>query len=66
MKKQEGVKSVLVSGMRSTVVMKEGTSLKEEELRDAMGALRLKLISVKVVDQPIPVVVYNMKVKGAT
>lgn len=63
---QDGVKSVLVSGMRSTVVMKEGKSLSEEKLTDAMGAKKLKLVSVKVVEQPVATIVYNMKVKGAT
>lgn len=60
------MKSVLVSGMRSTVVMKEGKSLSEEKLTDAMGAKKLKLVSVKVVEQPVATIVYNMKVKGAT
>jgi prolyl-tRNA editing enzyme YbaK/EbsC (Cys-tRNA(Pro) deacylase) len=52
--------------MRATVVMEEGKTLDEDKVRDALGAKRLKFVSLEVVDRPIPKAMYNMKAKGVT
>lgn len=63
---QVGVKTIVVSGMRSTVVMKKGAQLNEEKVRDALGSRRLKFVSLEVVDRPQPKAIYHMTVKGVT
>ena len=66
MRQQGGVKNIVLSGMRATVVMEEGKTLDEDKVRDALGAKRLKFVSLEVVDRPIPKAMYNMKAKGVT
>ena len=66
MKKQDGVKNIILSGMRATVVMEEGKELEQKKVVDALGALRIKFVSMEVVDRPTPVAVFNMKAKGVT
>lgn len=63
---QEGVENIILSGMRATVVMKEGTDLDEAKVRDALGAKKLKFVSMKVVDRPAPKAMFNLKAKGVT
>ncbi len=46
--------------------MKEGTSLDEAKVRDALGAKKLKFVSMEVVDRPAPKAMFNLKAKGVT
>ena len=63
---QEGVKNMILSGMRATVVMEQGRSLDEAKVKEALGAKRLKFVSMEVVDRPIPKAMFNLKAKGVT
>lgn len=62
----DGVQNVLLSGMRATVVMEKGKKLDEPKVRDALGAKKLKFVSMAVVGRPSPKVMYNLKAKGVT
>ena len=66
MSTQAGVKTILLSGMRATVVMEEGKTLNEAKVREALGAQRLKFVSMSVVERPVPKAMYNMTAKGVT
>ena len=63
---QDGVKKIVVSGMRSTIVMEEGKVLSEEKIRDALGERRLKFVSMELVARPAPKAIFFMKVAGVT
>ena len=63
---QDGVKSIILSGMRATVVMEEGEKLDEAKVKEAILAKRLKFIGMEVVDRPVPVAMYNLAAKGVT
>lgn len=64
MEKQDGVKKVILSGMRATVRMEDGKSLDKEKITDAFGAHRLKLVSMEVVERPAPVAIFHMQASG--
>lgn len=66
LKKQEGVKTILLSGMRATVVMEDGAKLDEAKVKDAFAPMRLTFVSMEVVDRPVPVAMYNLAAKGVT
>ena len=50
--------------MRATVVMDEGKSLNEEKVKGALGAKKLKFVSMEVVERPVPKAMFNLKAKG--
>lgn len=60
------MKKILVSGLRTSVVMEEGKALDEEKVKDALGAQKLKFVSMEVVERPLPKVIFNMEAKGIT
>jgi hypothetical protein len=63
---QPGVKNIVLSGMRATVVMEEGVKLDEAKVKEAIVAKRLKFVSMEVVNRPVPVAMFNMAAKGVT
>lgn len=66
MSAQEGVKKILLSGLRATVVMQKGKALDEAKVRDALGSKKLKFVSMEIVERAIPKAMFNMKAKGVT
>lgn len=66
MTSQEGVKNVILSGMRATVVMEEGQELSETKVKDALGSKSLKFVSMETVERPAPKVMFNTPAKGVT
>jgi hypothetical protein len=63
---QEGVKNIILSGMRATVIMEEGKALAEAKVTDALGARKIKFLSMEVVDRAVPAVMFNLKATGVT
>ena len=55
---------MLLSGMRTTLVMEEGKSLDEAAVKEAVEAKRLKFVSLEVVERPQPDFVYRIPAKG--
>ena len=66
MSAHDGVKNIILSGMRATVVMEEGKTLDEAKIKESLGAKKLKFVSMEVVDRRIPTVMFNLKAKGVT
>ena len=62
----EGVRKILVSGLRASVVMEEGKTLVEAKVKDALGAQKLNFVSMEVVERPLPKVIFKMEAKGVT
>ena len=66
MESQPGVKNIVLSGMRATVVMQDGKKLDEAKVKEAIVAKRLKFVSMEVANRPVPVAMFNMAAKGVT
>ena len=64
MEEQEGIKTMLLGGLRTTLLMEEGKELDEAEVKKAVEAKRLKFISFEVIERPQPTVVYRIEAKG--
>lgn len=64
MEKQEGVKAIVLSGMRATVVMEKGATLREETVREAFKKSGVNLVSLGVEDQAVAKYACRMNAKG--
>jgi prolyl-tRNA editing enzyme YbaK/EbsC (Cys-tRNA(Pro) deacylase) len=60
------VKTVLLSGLRATVVMESGKHLDEAKLKADIEARRLTFVSLSEVTVPRPKAAYVVAVSGAT
>ena len=63
---QEGVKTILLSGLRATVVMEDGQSLDESKVKSALQANRMELESLEVKDVNLPKAAYVLQASGIT
>lgn len=66
MSSQEGVKTVILSGLRATVIMDDGASLDEAKVKAAIKGKGMGFESMEKVELMKPKVAYNLVVKGAT
>lgn len=64
LKTQDGVNKILLSGLRATVVMEEGTELKKEAVTKALQAKGLGLNSFEKTETVIPEAAYVLAVTG--
>jgi len=60
----EGVDSVVLSGLRATVTMKDGVALSEAGVSKALKDKGLEFVSKSVVAEDEPKVVYVLNVAG--
>ncbi len=63
---QQGVDTFKMSGLRTTVFMKDGARLEESKLVDAFSKGPVKFVSLEEVEQAVSEVSYMLMVKGAT
>ena len=63
-KTQEGVKKILLSGLRATVVMEDGKVLDKEKTTKAIVAKGLGLVSFEQAEIIIPESAYVLAVTG--
>ena len=63
-KSQEGVKKILLSGYRATVVMSDGKTLDEEKTKAAIVAKGLTFESYEKADVVVPQAGYVLAVTG--
>ena len=64
MDKQKGIKTVVLSGMRATVVMEKGNALEKEAVGKALQQSGVKLVSMEVIDQAVATAACRMNAKG--
>ncbi len=64
MQKQEGIKHLLLGGLRTTVVMEDGKALDEAAVRKAIEAAQLTFVSLESVERPRPEAVYRIESEG--
>jgi hypothetical protein len=64
LKDQDGVKKILLSGLRATVVMEEGKELDKNKLSKALKGKGLGLASFSKEEAVIPEAAYVLKVTG--
>jgi len=62
---QDGVKKILLSGLRATVIMNDGKELDQEKTTTAIKAKGLELKSFQKTETPIPSAVYQIAAAGA-
>lgn len=55
-----------MSGLRTTVVMKDGTKLDAAKLKEAFNMGPVTFVSLEEKDQAIPEAAYMLRVSGAT
>ena len=60
------MQTILLSGLRATVVMEEGKQLDEAKLKADIEAKRLSFVSLSEVTVPRPKAAYIVTVSGAT
>ena len=66
MKKQEGVKTVILSGLRATVIMDDGAALEEDDVKAAIEGKKMKFVSMEKTEISRPKAAYELTVTGAT
>lgn len=64
MKTQDGVKKILFSGYRATVVMDDGKELDSEKVKSAITSKSLTFEGFEKVTKPVPVEGYQLKASG--
>ena len=64
LKSQEGIKKILLSGLRATVVMEDGKLLDKEKATKAIVAKGLGLVSFEQAEITIPESAYVLAVTG--
>mgnify|MGYP001561809076 CR=1 FL=1 len=62
---QKGVESFKMSGLRTTVFMKDGESLEEAKLKEAFAKGPVSFVSLEDKEQAVPVAAYLLQVSGA-
>jgi hypothetical protein len=63
---QEGVKAVVLSGLRATVIMEDGAELSEEKVKSSLEKESMGFESMESVEMPRPKSAYLVNVSGAT
>ncbi|MGB0993937.1 MAG: hypothetical protein ACPG32_15895 [Akkermansiaceae bacterium] len=63
-KSQDGVKNILLSGYRATVIMEDGKSLEKEALTKAVVAKGLQVKSFEKTSVVVPAEAYMLAVSG--
>lgn len=63
-KSQDGVKDVLLSGYRATVLMKDGMTLDKRKTKKAIVSKGLKMVSLEQSETEIPASAYQLKASG--
>ncbi|MCP5535649.1 MAG: hypothetical protein H7A51_05360 [Akkermansiaceae bacterium] len=63
-KTQEGVKKILLSGLRATVLMEDGRELDKEKTTKALVAQGLGLASFEKQESAVPEAAYLLTVTG--
>ncbi|MGJ8724937.1 MAG: hypothetical protein ACSHYB_10310 [Roseibacillus sp.] len=66
MKSQEGVKTVILSGLRATVIMDDGAALDEAKVKAAIKGKKMEFVSMEKTQITRPVAAYELVVSGAT
>lgn len=66
MNSQAGVKTVILSGLRATVIMDEGAALNEAKVKAALKGKGMGFESMVKTEVVKPKVVYELAVSGAT
>ena len=61
---QPGVKKILLSGMRASVLMEEGKALDEAKLKQAFTSNKLELVSLEVTEAKLPKAAYVLQAAG--
>lgn len=64
LKTQDGVKKILLSGLRATVIMADGKALQEDKVSKALQAKNLGLASFTKAEAVIPEAAYVLRVSG--
>ncbi|MDG1357611.1 MAG: hypothetical protein P8P36_05405 [Akkermansiaceae bacterium] len=64
LKTQSGVSKILLSGLRATVVMKDGQDLDKAKVEQSLNRKSLKLVSFKKDEIVIPEAGYVLAVTG--
>ena len=64
-KSQDGVKNVLLSGFRATVLMQDGKSLDQSATQKAIVGKGLKMVSYEKTETVVPAKAYQLQVAGA-
>jgi len=62
---QKGIESYKMSGMRTTVVMKDGLKLDAAKLKEEFAKGPVSFVSLEEQDQAVPKAAYTLMVKGA-
>ena len=66
MNSQKGVKTVILSGLRATVIMDDGVALDEAKVKAAIEGKKMKFVSMEKTEISRPKVAYELAVSGAT
>lgn len=66
MKSQEGVKTVILSGLRATVIMDSDGALDEDKVKAALKGKGMGFVSMEKTEMTRPKVAYELVVSGAT
>ena len=61
---QKGIESYKMSGMRATVVMKDGLKLDEAKLKEVFDKGPVTFVSLEEKDQAVPKAAYALMVTG--
>ena len=64
MQEQEGIKMMLLGGLRFTLVLEEGKELDEAEVKAAVESKRLGFVSLEVIERPQPTISYRIPARG--
>ena len=64
LKTQDGVNKILLSGLRATVIMADGSALDEDKVSKALQSKNLGLVSFAKTEAVIPEAAYVLRVSG--
>ena len=64
MQEQEGIKTMLLGGLRTTLLLEDGKEFDEAEIKKAVESKRLKFVSLEVIERPQPTIVYRIPARG--
>ena len=66
MNSQEGVKAVILSGLRATVIMNGDAALDEAKVKASLKGKGMTFVSMEKAEMTRPKVAYELAVSGAT
>lgn len=64
MEAQDGVKTILLSGLRASVVMEDGKKLSEEKVKEAINAKGITFVSMEMTEMEEPKASYVLAASG--